>query len=99
MLLLIGIVTLSSESLEDIKPLSLISAISQRKQAKLQWLQDPSEINGDKMNNARHEANIHFRNRKREYLKGKINEIILYICILSHIVISLSLFLAVFVRR
>jgi hypothetical protein len=41
----------------------------------LQWLQDPSEINGDNMNNARHEAGIYFRNKKREYMKDKINEI------------------------
>jgi hypothetical protein len=45
----------------------------QRKQAKLQWLQDPSEINSDNPNNARHETSRHFRNKKREYLKGKIN--------------------------
>jgi hypothetical protein len=28
--------------------------LDQRKQAKLQWLQDPSEINGDNLNNVRH---------------------------------------------
>jgi hypothetical protein len=39
------------------------------KQAKLQWLQDPSEINGDNLNNVRREASRHFRNKKREYLK------------------------------
>jgi hypothetical protein len=27
--------------------------LDQRKQAKLQWLQDPSEINGDDLNNVR----------------------------------------------
>jgi hypothetical protein len=37
------------------------------------WLQDPSEINGDNLNNVRHEASRHFRNKKREYLKDKIN--------------------------
>jgi hypothetical protein len=41
----------------------------------LQWLQDPSEINGDNQNNVRHEASRHFRNKKREYLKYKINEL------------------------
>jgi hypothetical protein len=41
----------------------------QRKQVKLQWLQDPSEINGDNLNNIRREASRHFRNKKREYLK------------------------------
>jgi hypothetical protein len=41
----------------------------------LQWLQDPSEINGDKVNNVRCQASRHFRNKKREYLKDKINEL------------------------
>jgi uncharacterized NAD(P)/FAD-binding protein YdhS len=45
------------------------------KQAKLQWLQDSSEINGDNLNNVRHEASRYFRNRKGEYLKDKINEL------------------------
>jgi hypothetical protein len=49
--------------------------LDQREQAKLQWLQDVSEINGDNLNNVRRETNIHFRNKKREYLKGKINEL------------------------
>jgi hypothetical protein len=49
--------------------------LDQRKQAELQWLQDPSEINGDKLNNVRCEASRHFRKKKREYLKGKINEL------------------------
>jgi hypothetical protein len=47
----------------------------QRKQAKLQWLQDPSEINGDNLNNVRRETSRHFGNKKSEYLKGKINEL------------------------
>jgi hypothetical protein len=38
----------------------------QRKQAKLQWLQDPSEVNEDNLNNVRREASRHFRNKKRE---------------------------------
>jgi hypothetical protein len=44
----------------------------QRKQAKLQWLQDPSEINGDNLNNVRRESSTYFRNKKREYLKRKL---------------------------
>jgi hypothetical protein len=40
----------------------------------LQWLQDPSEINGDNLNSVRHEASRHFRNKKRECMKFKINE-------------------------
>jgi hypothetical protein len=60
------------------KPLLYVGCpklLDQRKQAKLQWLQDPSEINGDNLNNVRHEARRHFRNKKREYLKDKINEL------------------------
>jgi hypothetical protein len=49
--------------------------LDQRKEAKLEWLQDPSEINGDNLNNVRREASKHFRNKKREYLKDKINEL------------------------
>jgi hypothetical protein len=48
--------------------------LDQRKEAKLLWLQDPSEINGDNLNNVRREASRHFRNKKKEYLKDKINE-------------------------
>jgi uncharacterized protein YaaR (DUF327 family) len=49
--------------------------LDQRKQAKLQWLQDQIEINGDNLNNVRHVASRYFRNIKREYLKDKINEL------------------------
>jgi hypothetical protein len=49
--------------------------LHQRKQAKLQWLQDPSEINGDNQKNVRREASRHVRNKKREYLQDKINEL------------------------
>jgi hypothetical protein len=38
-------------------------------------LQDPSKINGNNLNNVRREASRHFRNKKREYLKDKINEL------------------------
>jgi chemotaxis methyl-accepting protein methylase len=41
----------------------------------LQWLQDPSKINGNNLIKVRHEASMHFRNKKREYLKDKINEL------------------------
>jgi hypothetical protein len=38
-------------------------------------LQNPTEINGDNLKNVRRETSRHFRNKKREYLKGKINEL------------------------
>jgi hypothetical protein len=43
--------------------------LDQWKQAKLQWLHDPSQINGHNLNNAKLQAGRHFRNIKREYLK------------------------------
>jgi restriction endonuclease S subunit len=42
--------------------------LDQRKQAKLQWLQDLSEINGDNLNNVRRDASRYFRNKKRGYI-------------------------------
>jgi hypothetical protein len=41
----------------------------------LQWLQDPSEINGDNLRIVRREASRHFRNKEGEYLKDEINEL------------------------
>jgi hypothetical protein len=35
----------------------------------------PNQSNLDNLNNARHEATRHFRNKKGEYLKAKINEL------------------------
>jgi hypothetical protein len=49
--------------------------IDQWKQAKLQWLQNPSQISGDNLQNLRCETSRRFRNKKREHLKGKINEL------------------------
>jgi hypothetical protein len=39
--------------------------LDQRKQAKLQWLQDPCEINGDNLNNVRCEASRYLRKKRR----------------------------------
>jgi hypothetical protein len=52
-----------------------VELLNQRKQAKLLWLQDPSEINGDNLNNIRCEASRQFRNKKKESQKDKINEL------------------------
>jgi hypothetical protein len=38
-------------------------------------LQDPSDANEDNLRDVRREASGHFRNKKREYLKDKINEL------------------------
>ena len=45
------------------------------KQAKIQWLQDPNQIKVDYLNNVRCEANRHFRNKKKENLRAKFEEI------------------------
>jgi hypothetical protein len=50
--------------------------LDQRNQAKLQWLQDPSEINGDNLKNVRCQASRHFWNKKKEYMKNKIDELV-----------------------
>jgi hypothetical protein len=38
-------------------------------------LQNPNQINGDNLQNVRHETSRTFGNKKREYLKGKIKEL------------------------
>ena len=41
----------------------------------MQWLQEPNQSNVDNLNNVRHETRRHFRNKKKEYLKAKIDEL------------------------
>jgi hypothetical protein len=48
--------------------------IEQRKQAKLQLLQNPNQMNGENLKNLRNLTSRTFRNKNREYLKRKINE-------------------------
>jgi hypothetical protein len=47
--------------------------LDQRKGAKLQWLQNPYETNGDYMNHVRPEIDRTSTNRKREHLKERKN--------------------------
>jgi len=47
----------------------------QRKQAKMQWLQDPNQSNVDHPNNVRQDAKSYFRKIKKEYLKAKVVEL------------------------
>jgi hypothetical protein len=47
---------------------------NQRKEAKLQWLQVQSEANEDNLSDVMQSVSRHFRNKKREHLKDKINE-------------------------
>jgi len=51
--------------------LSLIAFLYKRKQAKMQWLQDPNQSNVDNLNNVRRKASRYFR-KKRNILKLKL---------------------------
>ena len=51
-----------------------VDFLDQRNQAKMQWIQDPSRSNVDNLNNIRRDASRHFRNKKKAYLKVKIEE-------------------------
>jgi hypothetical protein len=52
--------------------------LDQKKESNLQWLQDPRKRNGDNLNNVKHKASSHLKNKRREYLKEKINEFAMY---------------------
>ena len=41
----------------------------------MQCVQDPSQSNVDNLNNVRHEVSRHFRNKKKAYLRAKIEEL------------------------
>jgi len=52
-----------------------VDFLDQRKQAKMQWIQNPSQSNVDNLNNVRRNASRHFRNKKKAYLKAKTEEL------------------------
>ena len=49
--------------------------LDQRRRAKMQWMQDPSQSNVDIMNNVRREVSRHFTDKKKAYLRAKIEEL------------------------
>jgi len=49
--------------------------LDQRKRAKLQWILDPNQSNVDILNNVRREVSRHFRDKKKAYLRAKIEEL------------------------
>jgi tRNA A37 threonylcarbamoyladenosine dehydratase len=49
--------------------------LDQRNPAKMWWLQDTQQRNLENLNNARREISRHIGNKKKEYLKAKIDEI------------------------
>ena len=52
-----------------------LGILDQRKQAKMKWIQDPSQSKADNLNNVRRDASRHFRNKKKAYLRAKIEEL------------------------
>jgi len=52
-----------------------IGFLDKRKQAGMQWVQDLSQSNVDNVNSVRREASRHSRNKKKEYLQSKIDEL------------------------
>ena len=49
--------------------------LEQRKQAKVHWFRDPNQSNVDYVNNVRSEASRLFKNKSKEYLKAKTDEL------------------------
>jgi hypothetical protein len=49
--------------------------LEQRKQAKMQWVEDPSQSNVDNLNIVRCEARRYLRNKQKKHLKPKIDDL------------------------
>jgi len=49
--------------------------LDQRKRGKIQWIRDPSQSNVDILNNVRREVSRYFRDKKKAYLRAKIEEL------------------------
>jgi hypothetical protein len=49
--------------------------LDHRKQAKMQWIQDPSPSEVGNLNCVRRKVSKHFRNKKKAYLRAKIEEL------------------------
>ena len=47
----------------------------QRKRTNMQWIQDPSQSNVDILNNVRRDVSRHFRDKKKAYLRAKIEDL------------------------
>ena len=52
-----------------------LGSLDKTNQAKMHWLQDPNHCNVHNLNNVGRETSRHFRNKKKEYLKTKIEEV------------------------
>ena len=56
-------------------PMQCIYVLCTEKRAKMQWIQDPSQSKVDNLNNVTREFSRHFRNKKKAYLRAKIEEL------------------------
>ena len=54
----------------------VVTTTVQRKRAKMQWVQNPCQSNVDNLNSVRREVSRHFRNKKKEYLRAKFEELV-----------------------
>jgi hypothetical protein len=54
-----------------------LGILDQRKQAKIQWIKNPSQSNVNNLNNVRHEASRYLRNKTRHIEKLKLRNLIL----------------------
>jgi hypothetical protein len=52
-----------------------VGFLDRRKQAKMQWMQDPSQSNVENLNKVSRDASRHLRNKKKAYMKAKIEEL------------------------
>jgi hypothetical protein len=51
-----------------------LGILDERKHAKMQCIQDPSQCNVDNLNNVRRDTSRHFRDKKKVYLNANIEE-------------------------
>jgi hypothetical protein len=49
--------------------------LDRRKQAKIQWMQDPSQSNVENLNMVRRDSSRHLRNKTKAYMKAKIEQL------------------------
>ena len=68
--------SLGLHELKQHKEEECLGFLDQRKRAKMQRVQDPSQRNVDNLNNVRHEVSRHFRGKKKKaYLRARIEEL------------------------
>jgi hypothetical protein len=53
----------------------MLKIVRSKIQVNLQWLQNPSDVNGDDLNDVKCEASWRFNNKRKEYLKDETKEL------------------------